>query len=242
MVAFADKRHLRIRGNAVLFPDRVHQIVALGPLAMYLILLGLINLSKRPFVTTGARDMAALGIGISGLVLAGPMELFMPEQAATRWPGVIWLLLATFYGLILTLIVLLMKPKLVIYNIRADQLRPTLGTIVGQLDKEARWVGDCLVMPQLAVQLQIEMSDYLKSAQLISAGSMPEGQTYESYAGWRKLELAVRTALRSSQVGRNRQGIGMILAGLGLLSLITAYLTRDPSGVAQGFWQMLRLP
>ncbi len=225
----------------MLFPDRVHQIVALGPLAMYLLLIGWINLSRRPFVTTGSRDTAALGVGISGLVLAGPMELFMPEQAATKWPGMIWLLLVTFYALCLTLVVLLTRPRLVIYNIRLDQLRPVLGTIVGQLDKDARWVGDCLVMPQLSVQLQIEQADYLRSAQLVSAGTLPEGQTYESYAGWRRLEVALRNAVRASPGARNRHGYWLAMAGCGLLLLITAYLTRDPRGVAQGFWQMLRL-
>src|SRR5262245_9108543 len=125
----------------MIFPDRVHQIVALGPLAMYLVLVGILNLSRRPFITTGTRDTAALGIGISGLVLAGPMELFMPEQAATKWPGIVWLLLITFYALCLTLVVLLTRPRLVIYNIRVEQLRPILSNIVGQLDKDARWVG-----------------------------------------------------------------------------------------------------
>ena len=81
------------RGILMFLPDHVHQIVALGPLAMYLLVLGILNLSRRPFVTTGARDTAALGIGLSGLVLAGPMELFMPEQAAAKWPGTVWVLL-----------------------------------------------------------------------------------------------------------------------------------------------------
>ncbi|MBM4002652.1 MAG: hypothetical protein FJ295_05090 [Planctomycetes bacterium] len=223
------------------FPDRVHQIVALGPLAMYLLLLGLINLGRRPFLTTGARDTAALGIGISGLVLAGPMELFMPEQAAANWPGFVWLLLLCFYSLCLTLAVLLMRPRLVVYNIRSEQLRPLLGTVVGQLDKEARWVGDCLVLPQLSVQLQIEQTDFLRTVQLISAGSLPEGQTYEAYAGWRRLELALRAALRGSSSTRNRHGYLFALTGLALVGLIAAYLTNDPQSVAQGFWQMLRL-
>lgn len=223
-------------------PDRVHQIVALGPLAMYLLVIGLLNLSRRPFVTTGARDTAALGIGLSGLVLAGPMELFMPEQAAAKWPGTVWVLLVIFYLLCLTLLVLLMRPRLVIYNISTAQLRPMLGSVVGQLDRDARWVGDCLVMPQLAIQLQIEQSEYFRTAQLVTAGTVPEGQTHASYAGWRKLELALRAAVRTVPATRNRHGYLLTFTGLALVGLISTYMTRDAQGLAHGFWQMLRLP
>jgi 2-keto-4-pentenoate hydratase len=36
-------------------PDPLHLIIALGPLAMYLLLMGLFNLTRRPLVTTGTR-------------------------------------------------------------------------------------------------------------------------------------------------------------------------------------------
>ena len=58
--------------------DALHLSIALGPLAVYLLLLGFVNLSTRPFVTTGARDVGALGLAIAGLIVAGPMELFLP--------------------------------------------------------------------------------------------------------------------------------------------------------------------
>ena len=98
-----------------------------------------------------------------------------------------------------------------------------------------------MVMPQLSVQLQIQQSDYLRTAQLVSAGTLPEGQAYESYAGWRRLELALRAAVRTSPGVRNRHGYALALAGLALATLIAMYLTRDPQGVAQGLCQMLRL-
>ena len=68
-----------------MFPDPLHLAIALGPLAVYFLLVGMINLSSRPLVTTGARDAAALGVGLSGLVFAGPMELFLPEDAAIHF-------------------------------------------------------------------------------------------------------------------------------------------------------------
>ena len=73
----------------------LHLCIALGPLAVYLLLLGLINLSSRPFLTTGARDCAALSVAISGFVVAGPLDHFFPETAAVAMGGYLlpWLLL-----------------------------------------------------------------------------------------------------------------------------------------------------
>ncbi len=60
----------------------LHICIAFGPLAVYLMLLGLINLSSRPLVTNGARDTAALGVGISGFIMVGPCELLLPQATA----------------------------------------------------------------------------------------------------------------------------------------------------------------
>ena len=54
------------------------------------------NLLRRPVLLTGARDSALLGVAVSGLVAAGPMELFMPEAAAMRFHSYIWVLLAVY--------------------------------------------------------------------------------------------------------------------------------------------------
>ena len=55
--------------------DPLYFCIAIAPLAVYLLMLGIINLRGKPFVTTGARDAAALGIGLVGFVVIGPMEL-----------------------------------------------------------------------------------------------------------------------------------------------------------------------
>ena len=60
--------------------DSLHFCIAVIPLAVYLLMMGLLNLRRRPFVTTGARDAATLGIGVVGFVIAGPMELFFSRR------------------------------------------------------------------------------------------------------------------------------------------------------------------
>ena len=110
--------------------DPLHLCIALGPLAIYFLLLGSLNLSRRPFVTSGTRDAAALGIGIGGFVIAGPIELFLPEAATVRMGVWGWPTCIAFYVLCLSLAVLLMRPRIVIYNVTFEQLRPSLADIV----------------------------------------------------------------------------------------------------------------
>lgn len=215
--------------------DPLHLSIALGPLAAYFLLLGMLNLSRRPFLTTGARDAAALGLAIMGLAVAGPMELFLPVAAAERFGGLVWVLLLAFYALCLTLVVLLMRPRLVIYNISTDQLRPILADIVAELDPDARWAGDSLSLPKLGVQLHVEAFLPMRNIQLISASSK------QSYSGWRQLEAALAGKLRETRGGMNRYGLSLLFFGLVLVSLITFRVVNDTQAVAQALIEMLRL-
>ena len=49
--------------------DSLHFCIAVVPLSVYLLMMGLLNLRRHPFVTTGARDAATLGIGVVGCLL-----------------------------------------------------------------------------------------------------------------------------------------------------------------------------
>lgn len=207
--------------------DSLHIAIALAPLALYLLLLGLMNLSRRPILTTGVRDTIALGLALSGLVAAGPMELFMPEAAAAKFHSFVWALLATFYLLCLTLVVLVLRPRLIIYNVTVAQLRPVLAQVVSELDREARWAGDSLVLPQLGVQLHLEQSELMRNAQLVAAGPK------QNYAGWRRLETTLAAALRTSPGSRNPQGYALILCGAALAAIVTLCVARDPQQMAQ---------
>ncbi len=214
--------------------DPLHLCIALGPVAIYFLLLGTINLSRRPFVTSGTRDAAALGIAIGGFVVAGPMELFLPEAAAVRMGFWVWPTCIAFYILCLSLAVLLMRPRIVIYNVTFEQLRPSLADIVLRLDSESRWAGDSLVMPNLGVQLTVESQGMMKNVQLAAAG------TEQSFQGWRLLESELTTALRSAKGTRNPYGMSLIMFGLLMAAAVVFWLSRDPQGVAQALNEMLR--
>lgn len=214
--------------------DPLHFCIAVAPLAVYFLLLGLLNLYGRPFVTTGARDAAALGIGISGLVVAGPMELFFPESAASQYGSFVWILLISFYGLCVSLVVLLMRSRIVIYNVNLVQLRPILHQVAMELDPKSRWTGDSLLIPSLSVHLHVEAVDWLRNVQLTSGGMN------QSFEGWRNLELELKKSLSSIRVGPNLFGIGMLVAAGVLAACSATWMLYDPQSVAHSLDDLLR--
>ncbi|MBI2481428.1 MAG: hypothetical protein HYV60_23150 [Planctomycetia bacterium] len=222
-------------GGIALIMDPLHLCIALSPLSVYLLLLGVINLSRRPLVTNGARDAAALGVAISGFVVVGPMELFVPEATILRLGVFVWALLLAFYAMCLTLFVLLMRPRLVIYNIRPDQVRPMLADLVNELDRESRWAGECLTIPNLGVQLHVEASAGMRNVQLIAAGAQ------QSYEGWYRLEKALSASLRQVRSVRNPYGFSLVFFSLLMIGSVTFWLVQDADTVAHSLREMLRL-
>jgi hypothetical protein len=214
--------------------DPLHFCIAAGPLSVYLLLLGLVNLRRRPFITTGGRDAMSLGLGIIGFIIVGPMELFLPEAAAVNLHIWAWAMLITLYLLSLVLIVLLMRPRLVIYNIAGDQLRPVLSDVVTELDPEARWAGDALSLPQLGVQLHLEPAAMFKNVQLVAAGPQ------QNLNGWRRLELELHRAFRKYEGAPNPYGASLMLCGFTLAGWASYWLYRDPEGVIRTLQTMLR--
>jgi hypothetical protein len=201
--------------------------MALGPVAIYLLLLGAVNLSRFPLLVSGARDAATLALAVSGLVLIGPMELFVPFEAVVHFGPYVWVLLTALYAMCVALWLLMLRPRLVIYNVSADHVRSVLADVVGGLDAEARWAGDSLVLPALGVQLYMDSFASLHSMSLLSAGSR------QHYAGWRKLENSLRVALAHEEVGRNPRGLVLIALGLLCVAAILLAIWHDPQAVAR---------
>ena len=214
--------------------DPLHQCIAFGPLVVYLLILGTINLGRRPLVTTGTRDAAALGIAISGFIAAGPMELFFLEMTAAAIGGWVWALMLTAYFLVLLLVVLTMRPRLVIYNATVEQIRPVLADVVSRLDDQSRWAGESLVMPNLGVQLHVDAATFMKNVQLVSTGPN------QNLAGWRRLEDELARELRQVKGQPNPYGISLITFAVVLGTMVLYWMYRDPLGVKQSLSEMLR--
>jgi len=215
--------------------DPLRLCIALGPLAAYTLILGLINLSSRPFLTTGGRDIGALGVAVIGFMMVGPAELFLPAMAVQRFGPYVWLLALGLYCLVVTLCVLTAKPRMIIYNISADQIRPILANLVTELDPNARWAGDSLMLPHLGIQLHVESSSALRNTQLIANGRQ------QSYDGWDRLAQALAPAIKEAPAVRNPYGFSLVLASAITVSVLAFLVVTEHQAVAQSLLDLLRM-
>lgn len=198
-------------------------------------LIGWINLSSRPFVTTGVRDLAALAIAVVGFMIVGPMELFLPESVASLVGAWVWIPMLLLYALLTTLVLLLMKPRIITYNISADQLRPIAKEIIARLDSEARWAGDCVVAPKLGVQLAIDAYAGVRNVTLTSVG--PD----QDLDGWDRLKSQLQSTLSKEKQSPNSLGIGYLMLSVMLTVAIIYTLLSGRQEIAQAFQDMMRL-
>jgi hypothetical protein len=127
-----------------------------------------------------------------------------------------------------------LRPRLVIYNTTVEQLRPILAEVVSGLDTDARWAGESLVLPHQGIQLHIEPLVAMRNVQLVSSGPR------QDYAGWRRLEAALGSALRHASSPPNPYGFSLILFGLLMVALVTFSVVQDTQSVAQSLEEMLR--
>jgi len=200
--------------------------------AIYLLLFGAINLARHPFVVSGTRDFAVLAVAAAGLVIVGPMDLFFPMVASIRFGPNVWLLMIALYALLVVFLVLLLRPRLVIYNLAPDELRPILADLAVRLDADARWAGDSLAMPNLGVQLHVDSVGKMRNVALVSSGPAQDHQ------GWRRLELALRAALAEVEVPRNFRAVSLISAAVIILLFLVLAVSSDPQSVAQALVDM----
>ena len=215
-----------------MLPDPLRLAIALVPLASYLVLIGLVNVRRRPFLTTGGADLAALGAALSGLVLVGPIELFRPEAAAAEYGSYVWLFLLVLYWLCVWLAVLLARPRLVVYNVSVEELRPVLAEVARTLDSKSRWAGDSLSLPTLGVHLHLESFDFMRHVSLVASGGV------QNLTGWRLLAGRLYRHLETLRVGVNPRALGLLLLAALLFAASTAHMLAKPQHVAQAMQEI----
>lgn len=213
--------------------DPFRLCLAFGPVTTYLLLLGAVNMFRRPFLVSGGRDTAALGLAVSGLVAVGPAELMFPVAASVSFGATtVWVCLIALYAMCLVLALLMLRPRLVVYNIAPNEFRPILAELAMELDSDSRWAGDSLLMPGLGVHLYLESAALMRNMSLKSAGPN------QNHQGWWRLESALETALSEVKVARNPCGLLIIATGaLASVALVGAVVS-DPEGVTQTLAQM----
>jgi hypothetical protein len=213
--------------------DTFSACLALGPLAVYLLLLGVINLARRPLVVSGTRETLSLGLALMGLAVVGPMQLFLPQEAATRFGQFVWLLLLGFYLLFLTLAVMLSRPRIVVYNVSVERLQAVLDETARRLDAQATWAGKALSMPSAHVHLQLDSFSPLANVSLVATSDD------QSIGGWRRLAAALRANLRDVPSASQSQGFWLVTWGFAVLAALALWAAEDPQAIARGLDRLL---
>ncbi|HJQ80259.1 MAG TPA: hypothetical protein VJ828_09905 [Lacipirellulaceae bacterium] len=207
--------------------DPLRLAIALVPVAAYALVLALVNARRRPFLTSGGSDLAALGVAISGLMFVGPLELFRPDAATREFGNYIWLFLLSLYWLGLVLVLLLARPRLVIYNTSSEELRPVLAETAGRLDPEARWAGNHLTLPRLDVHLHLDSLEIMRNVSLVSSGSQ------QNIDGWRRLARELRRSLATVRTRRSPRVIALLVISLALLAVSVTQMLNRPEATLQ---------
>lgn len=215
--------------------DTAHLVVALVPLAIYFLLLAVVNLMPRPLMLSGARDLAALAVGISGLVMMGPVQLFTPPQLLAKMGPYYWLLLVLLYGSTVSLWILFLRPRVVVYNIPPEQFRGIVSTIAVRHDPTARWAGNSLEMPQARLLLKLEPFAVFRNVSLaIDADQF-------DFGAWQRLVAELSVALGELRVARNPRGINFGFLGLVILGVLVHRCTQQGQALTESFYRLLGL-
>ena len=167
---------------------------ALLPFAAYLLWLAAVHLRRRPSTLAGSWDLLLLAAAVSGLVVAGPLALLQPVAGSTAWAAGMLLLAA---GLVFAGVLLAARPRLVVYNITPEQLRPLVAEVVKALDPAARWAGETAALPGRGIQVHLDGRGAMRSVSVVALG----GKT--SAEGWAEFSRRFRQAVRGVRVRRS---------------------------------------
>jgi len=195
------------------------------PLGIYLLALGWVHLRRRPLAIAGVWDGILLGASLLGLVTVGPIALVRPAAGGSSWS---WPMLILGFCLVVALCVLVSRPRLIVYNISVEQIRPLVAQVASDLDPQARWAGETVALPTRGLQVHLDGDGSLRTVSLIGVGRR------SAHEGWSEFSRRVRQAsrrlpVRASPWGGVFAGIGAVLVLLASWSIAAAlYDLRAP--------------
>ncbi|MFM7035571.1 MAG: hypothetical protein ACKOYJ_10405 [Planctomycetia bacterium] len=205
--------------------DGIPLWAAFVPLGSYLVLLGMIHLRRRPLMLSRGWDWTMLGAAAAGLVIVGPLALVQPMTGSTPWSAILLLML---FALGVAAATLVSRPRLVIYNITVDQLRPLMADVVSSLDPSARWAGSTAALPARRFEVRIEPHGPTRAVSIVAGGERPGTDAWGEFCG------RLRRGLRGVRVQRSSWGAAFLAIGIVILSLSGwfAVSSRWPPGIS----------
>ncbi|MCL2304250.1 MAG: hypothetical protein FWC43_06205 [Planctomycetaceae bacterium] len=155
-------------------------LIALVPLAIYFALIGIIPFYRRPIVRSGGSDLFWLWLGVSGLVMVGPVKLLFPINALILWDKFAFALLGALYILVGVLVAGIRQPQIIVYNIRKEDFQSFLDELMEK--NEVQVVGNCVQISKIDVQFSYEMQPFWQCLVLQATSRN------QSLGGWLQME------------------------------------------------------
>ncbi|QDT04412.1 hypothetical protein K227x_28030 [Rubripirellula lacrimiformis] len=206
-------------------------MLALVPLIGYLAMFSWIRISGRSMVTSGGRDIAAIAIAVAGMLAVGPAELFFPSTAATVFGPIVWLALAAFYGLVVSLIALTSAPKLVVFGRTPEETYPPLLRAATRLDPST--IGDAnqlqVHLPALGIHLRVDGQRGLDHARILAFEPVGSPRFWNALLGNLRHEMA------QSPAPAPRRGFAMLTITTLLIAFLAWKGFGDRALVVEGF-------
>jgi len=158
--------------------------IAFLPLAIYLALLGMVPFYRRPVVRSGGSDLFFLWLGLSGMVMIGPVKLLFPIGALMIWREFAFVLIAALYILVGILISGIRQSQIIVYNIRQEDFQAFLEELVQKSEAEA--VGNCVLVSKIDIQFSYDIQPFWRCLVLQATGRN------QNLGGWLQLERVLR--------------------------------------------------
>lgn len=191
----------------------------LVPLGLYLVGLGIVHLRRRPQVIAGPWDIGLLVASVAGLVAVGPLAILQPV-GGSPWTV---LVAATVVVPLAMIAVVAARPRLVVYNVTLDQLRPVVAEVVNGLDPAARWAGETAALPSRGVQVHLDGRGAMRTVSVVAVGARTSAE------GWSEFSRRLRQSLRSSRVRSSPWGVAFVGCGAVVLAAAAWLGLRPPS-------------
>ena len=130
---------------------------------------------------------------------------------------------------------MVMKPRIVVYNMSADEIRPIVGSVVSELDTEARWAGDSVCLPNLRIQLYLQTHPAMRNVQLVATNGE------QNLTSWKRLESQLHGAMNNVSVTMNPRAVLFFIAASIMVAVIGVSLLAGREVIAERMEDFFRL-
>jgi hypothetical protein len=196
---------------------------ALVPLGLYIVLVGWLHLRRRPVSLAGPWDNLLLAVAVLGLVVAGPLALLQPAVGTSPWAATMLVLL---FALLVAIGILAARPRVVVYNVSIDQLRPVVAELATGIDASARWAGETVALPARGLQLHLDGRGLARSVSIVAVGGRPPAES------WAEFSRRLRRAVRRLRVSRSPWGAAFVGLGGAVIACALWLAVSAPSSQA----------